>query len=89
MLFDPTVFKAIWMGTACVALIVGLTLAALAVANVLAMVQVIRTTEPKQRVGALAGYLRQGRPNQRPGHPAPQESANLVPEGEPPPNFPL
>jgi len=85
MLFDSTVFKVIWTGTACLALAVGPTLVGLAVANVAAMVQAVRKAEPKQRAGVLAGYLRQGRHNQRPGHSAPQEPANQEPVGEPPP----
>jgi len=88
MFFDPAIFKAIWIGTACLALTVGLAVAALAVATVLAMVQVIRTTEPKQRAAVLAGYFRQGRHNQRQDHSASQEPANQALACEPPPNFP-
>ena len=89
MLFDPTVFKVLWIGTACLILVVGLTLAALAVVHLMAVIRMLRKAEPRQWPYVLAALLRQGRHNLRKDSFATPSQADSMLSGEPPPNFPL
>jgi hypothetical protein len=87
MLFDQELFKALWMGTAVLALIVVAVLLICASAAARWLIQVAMAGQRGSWWEALAGQLRHGRqPTADERHQDVDATSRTV--GEPPPNFP-